>query len=497
MFGTGQVQGDQESSNEFDNSVVSEFVIHTAVIAQESGVDRLVVVSTKRIVVADYKRSRAGPLHVKCWEANINDIMSCEFEKLGGKPKVTFVATKGNKETRIRRRRSSVATDFQDGLLETIENSKLSKNAANSFTVNGDYRFEDALTVLNNCVNTMLHCPHRIHDLDKDTPEFFEDIFDVVHIGPWKFDIQEGQLPGETKDLRMRQQQLIEDLRMEKWIVYDDSTTTNTSSSSSSGPLSTMRNREPTWLEKERKEAIVSHEYITEVARYLRLITTRPGNIAESRSGKSVASNSGIYWPDEGKYNELLSKGLLSYEEYVSVRQQCNISEILEFLKDTDASNSPSKPSVQESQRAINSTKPKRRSLNLKLRAVNWFKTTRTDDGADDDSEDAGRQSVSSMASVATTTMERSYSIHPVIKALSFASARNSGKNDQQQQQQMSSNKAHSPSQRVTALQSLTLGRFKRGSDVFSFFSGKSGGGGSDTSRYIFSIFILISSSYD
>lgn len=467
MFGAGQTQEESDSAVEFDNSVVLEFVIHTSIIAQDSGADRLVVVSTKRIVVADYKRSRIGPLHVKCWEANMNDVMSCDFEKLGGKPKVTIIATKGNKETRVRRRRSSVATDFQDGLFETFENTKALRNTSNSITITGDYRYEDSLTILNNCINTMLHAPYRIHDLEKDTPEFFEDAFDVVHIGPWKFDVHEGQLPGEAKDLRLRQQQLIEDLRMEKWIVSDDTY--------ANGPASTVRGREPSWLENERKAAVAAHDHISEVARSLKL-SPRMG-IDASKSSKSVISTSGFYWPEEAKYNELLSKGLISYDEYVAVRKQSNMSEIMEFLKDSDNTNSPSKQSILESQRALAANKPKRKSLTLKLRATNWFKSVRSAD--DDDSEDAGRQSVSSIASIGTPSSQPSLtnlSVHPIIKALTFRGASTASKNEVDY--------GALPSQRVSALNSLRNIRLTRGSGVLSFLnSGKGPANGSDTSR--------------
>jgi hypothetical protein len=358
-----------------------EFVVHTAMIQQEIGVDRLVILSTKRLVVTDYKRSTAGALLIKRWEAELDDLLDIELEKSGGKASLTIKAGKSTISQMIRpqsyRSRSpSISTNHQRGLESSEEIT--SQNTTRSVVIHVDYQREDTLVILNNCICTLLHRPNNFFDPEKESPEFLEEEdSDVIHIGPWKYDLSEDLIVEEAFQLQNRQRKLIEDLQMERWVVTDEDANDFTRVSGSTRRLA---NQEPAWLIEERRNAVMSHSLIAEVTKIL-----------QPENSKNLDTRMTETWPGELYALDLLQRNLMSYEEYEEMKRNSSINEVKQYFeggrplnsndqnsrKGLIKSDSHGKLSIFNSSTSHQHSQgqPRRRSFSaLRIRAANWFK---------------------------------------------------------------------------------------------------------------------------
>jgi hypothetical protein len=150
------------------------------------------------------------------------------------------------------------------------------------------------LFYISNCINTVLHRSNKLFDAgwgrsERDSAiDFFEDDFDVIHIGPWKYDMREEEIAEEAYRLQTQQRKLIEDLQVEKWVIHDSQTNLTTMSGNTLN--------EPHWLMEERKHAIDAHQNVAIVMAEL-----------EDRNED---------WPGKKDAQLLLGDGLISFDEY-------------------------------------------------------------------------------------------------------------------------------------------------------------------------------------
>ena len=400
-------QGD-DAFLDIDSMNGSEFVIHTSMIRQDVGTDRLVILSNKRLVIADYKRSVAGAVLLKRWETDLNDLEDTELEKTGGKASLTIHSVKrnGRDKSTIKRRQTMYAND-------TIAH-KMADTESSIITIFVEYQLEDTLRILHNCINTLLHRPEKVQDLEKETLEFTEEADEeVFHIGPWVYDLSDDQLREESNQLYKRQKKLIEDLQLEQWMIIDgggyrapagmvhSSSRDRNMPTLVIPPLNTLRPGQgvqhtqsktvPKWLVEERMAAIQSHNVIEEIVRlFERVFSFAPALSAGAYSYEEhePSSRTKEDWPGQAHTLTALKDGLLSYEEFKRIEKNATHSEAFEYWRDVTMTDS--RDLVGKRSRTMDSEVSDlshgRKTSQLRERAKNWFKRISVPD--DDDSGD-------------------------------------------------------------------------------------------------------------
>lgn len=189
-----------------------ESVIYTAVIARGPGDDQLVIVTTKRVVVGEYKREKGWAWVDVIWQCALASIQPPVMERSGGG--TVSLLLKGH-----------VSRTFSRlGLIETSE------------SITADY---DILVNLSNCLHTILHeFDLLIHHVDSDT--WIEDSHGVVRVGSWQYHRPEPDIIDLNVDSCLQ-----EKLELCKWVKPPHATRDATSV--------------PKWLSDARNRAMDAH----------------------------------------------------------------------------------------------------------------------------------------------------------------------------------------------------------------------------------------------
>jgi hypothetical protein len=188
-----------------------ESVIYTAVIPRGPGDDQLVIVTTKRVVVGEYKREKGWAWVDVIWQCELTAIQPPVMERSGGG--TVSLLLKGY----VSRSFSRV------GLVETSE------------SITADYH---VLVNLSNCLHTILY------DFDVLLPyagsdTWLEDAQGIIRIGSWQYHRPEPLSSDHRVDKSLQ-----EKLEMCKWVKP---------------PHATDDGHVPRWLSEARSRAVNAH----------------------------------------------------------------------------------------------------------------------------------------------------------------------------------------------------------------------------------------------
>jgi hypothetical protein len=292
-----------------------EFVVYTAVIhdSHHPGLDQVVIVSTDRVVVTDYQRKHRGSFLDKKFEKILSELSTPIIERSGGGATLTL------------RTKSSFTNKF---LNEDKDKDNLDHN--NELVIFCDYRQEEILITLSNCINTLLGSYDGILPCPSHMDVFEEDEDGLVKIGPWEYsrDFTEDSGVGLASDLETV---IIKNkLNKSSWMYSiennnnDDDISMNSGSiggeSRSYGGNSLPKDKKkaivPEWLRDERDICINSHNELLEIyieiencleTHRLRLLEDNYGDEREDDAGRMIII-------------EQLQNGSISYATYQKER---------------------------------------------------------------------------------------------------------------------------------------------------------------------------------
>ena len=242
-----------------------EAVIYTAVINRGVGFDQLVVVTTLRVVVCEFRRDKSDTSVGVAWQCKLGNLRKAVFKRSSGGTVTLYIVAK-TQDTNVRNQGSTAGES--------------------TYSVNGDY---DVLRQLYNCLNTLLHEFDILIPMYEGDDTWEEDENNVIRIGSWHYIRPSTTLEDDDddKDMSKAHPTIMEALGECEWIVIEpDYGAKNT----------------PNWLMDERYAAVMAHSLVAE---YKRKGTVREDDTANVAHCKEMLL-SGLVTIDE--YEDLISK---------------------------------------------------------------------------------------------------------------------------------------------------------------------------------------------
>lgn len=205
--------------------VFIESVIYTAIINRGPGYDLLVIVSTVRIVVAEYKREPGGSYVSINWQCRLKGLRSPMLERSGGG--TVAIILRGEYDRRLHMSKKAPANKLNE----------------TSISISGD---DEVILQLYNCLNTV------IHKFDSLLPTASSDVWiedeqNIIHIGSWQY-CRTVSNTVETIALHDEDRILLDELEDSLWEISFEN--------------SDEEERCPGWLQKARKTAVFAHSQI-------------------------------------------------------------------------------------------------------------------------------------------------------------------------------------------------------------------------------------------
>jgi len=229
----------KDSQNYLKNS--HEYVIYTAIIAQDSTLDLITVITTSRIIITEYyRRSNSYYLKEK-FNAFLNDIDIPKFERYGGKATLKLVTMNG----------------------------KISP-----YILTANYDEEDVVINIHNCLHAILHNFDLFIPTDNSAHnDCIEDEMGIVHIGPWQFSNDNYDSNSNNNNLKNNgsneTEMIIKELELEHWVHglkrSNNSNSNNYKTSSDRKTMNKSTNVLPQWLLYEQELAMESHAMIRDI----------------------------------------------------------------------------------------------------------------------------------------------------------------------------------------------------------------------------------------
>lgn len=353
----------KDSQNYLKNS--HEYVIYTAIIAQDSTLDLITVITTSRIIITEYyRRSNSYYLKEK-FNVFLNDIDIPKFERYGGKATLKLVTMNG----------------------------KISP-----YILTANYDEEDVVINIHNCLHAILHNFDLFIPTDNSAHnDCIEDEMGIVHIGPWQFSNDnydsnnynnklKNNAPNETE-------MIIKELELEHWVhgLKRSNYNNNNNSKTSSDRKIINRNTNvlPQWLLYEQELAMESHAMIRDIYDE----TKRINETYKKNVGQRIMIKNQI---------DRLFQGRIDYKEF------CNEIKVLQDL------NTIERKKQLATRSSITTTSKMKNNDNS------------NNDYDDDNNETVTSDKRSSFGGSLTTFKKRNSSIFSFINGQSSASARNS-----------------------------------------------------------------------
>lgn len=192
-----------------------EFVIFTAILRKGVNIDQVIVVSSNRVVVVDYRRERGGSFVKLVWQSLLINIRTPLLERNGGgatlkvrtyEEKSTGIVSNKNMQ-RSNSVHETVSTNLLDRRKSISPQSINSSSATNDYLIVATYQDENTLIQLCNCLNLMIGNFDNIIpsgaiigdelggrsdvttsvSVSKRVVDLEEDDSGVVRIGPWEY----------------------------------------------------------------------------------------------------------------------------------------------------------------------------------------------------------------------------------------------------------------------------------------------------------------------
>lgn len=254
-------QMEADKPNAAQEVLGSEFVVHTSLLGSSSGEEVVAILTTLRIIIAEYSRSAYGSYVNKRWECPLSQLAAPSLERGGGSSSATLA---------LRTLDHSLGGADRDRLERSKSKSKglgglwgprggTGSAEASSHHLVASYQEEDVLVNLYNCLHALLgHFVPLIATTSGVADACVEDEYGVRHIGPWQFAAKKrggaeeedgGDSSGEAK------RALIRELELERW-VYPHTTT-------SSGAQ--QQRCLPAWLGREEDSAMACHAAVRDL----------------------------------------------------------------------------------------------------------------------------------------------------------------------------------------------------------------------------------------
>jgi hypothetical protein len=204
-----------------------EAVIYTAVINRGTGFDHLVVVTTLRVVVGEFRRDKSGTAVVVNWQSKLRTLKKPVLERSSGGTVTLLLVGLGQRHA-IRRQGAS---------------------GDSSISVSGDY---EVLRQLYNCLNTLLHNFDILIPMYEGDDTWEEDEHNIIRIGQWQYvrpNIQADDDDDEDLNFKIEHRKIMAALGEYDWIVKD---------------FSFGIKNTPSWLMQDRLNAVNSHAQVSE-----------------------------------------------------------------------------------------------------------------------------------------------------------------------------------------------------------------------------------------